>query len=117
MKAEEILKSILPEYLVEYFEIIKVYEKPDETLHIEFEEKNVIPEEFLGRQYISKGFLPSITVEDFPLRGKATKLHIKRRRWMDKGNGEILKRDWSLVAKGTRMTTEFATFLKEIGRY
>lgn len=117
MKAEEILKSLLPEYLVEYFNIIKVYERPDETLHIEFEEKNVIPEEFSSRQYVSKGFLPSITVEDFPLRGKAAKLHIKRRRWMDKGSGVILKRDWNLVAKGTRMTTEFATFLKEISRY
>jgi len=117
MKAEEILKSILPEYLVEYFDIIKVYDNPDETLHIEFEEKNVIPEEFSSRKYVSKGFLPSITVEDFPLRGKATKLHIKRRRWMDRASGEILKRDWDLVAKGTRMTTEFATFLKEISRY
>lgn len=117
MKAEDILKSLLPEYLVEYFDITKVYETPDETLHIEFEEKNVIPEEFSSRQYISKGFLPSITVEDFPLRGKATKLHIKRRRWMDKDSGDILKRDWNLVAKGTRMTTEFATFLKEISRY
>ena len=43
-------------------------------------------------------------------------LHIKRRRWTNKANGEIIKRDWTLVAKGTRMTQEFATFLKEINR-
>ena len=43
-------------------------------------------------------------------------LHIKRRRWTNKANGEIIKIDWTLVAKGTRMTQEFAAFLKEINR-
>ncbi len=117
MQTEELLKLLLPEYLVSYFDIIKAHEQPEDILHIEFEEKNIIPEEFKDREYQSKGFLPSIIVEDFPLRGKSVKLHIKRRRWIDKKSGEILKRDWSLIAKGTRMTQEFATFLKEINRY
>lgn len=117
MKAEDILKSLLPEYLVEYFDIVNLYEKPEEHLHIEFEEKNVIPKEFSNRQYQSKGFYPSITIEDFPLRGKTVKLHVKRRRWIDKVSGEVLQRDWNLVAKGTRMTNEFAAFLKEISRH
>lgn len=110
MKAADILKSLLPEYLVEYFDIVKIYEESEDLLHIEFEEKNVLPGEFSDRQYQSKGFYPSITVEDFPLRGKSVKLHIKRRRWIDKTSGEILQRDWNLVAKGTRMTKEFALF-------
>lgn len=117
MKTEELLKLLLPKYLVEYFDIVKAYENPEDLLHIEFEEKNIIPTEFSNRQYHSKGFFPSITVEDFPLRGKSVKLHIKRRRWIDKNSGEILKRDWNLLAKGTRMTQEFASFLKEISRY
>jgi hypothetical protein len=33
-------------------------------------------------------------------------LHIKRRRWTNKTVGEIIQRDWQLVAKGTRMTQE-----------
>jgi tRNA A58 N-methylase Trm61 len=41
-------------------------------------------------------------------------LHIKRRRWTNKTTGEIIKRDWLLVAKGTRMTQELRSFLKEI---
>ncbi|MDN3607082.1 ISAon1 family transposase N-terminal region protein, partial [Kaistella yonginensis] len=45
------------------------------------------------------------------------KLHIKRRRWTDKNSGKILQRDWNLIAKGTRMTTDFAEFLKKISRY
>jgi hypothetical protein len=42
-------------------------------------------------------------------------IYIKRRRWTNKTTGEIIKRDWLLVAKGTRMTQEFAAF-KEINR-
>lgn len=116
MKTEEILKQLLPEYLVEYFDIVKTYEVSEE-LHIEFEEKNIIPEQFSNRTYKSKGFLRPITIEDFPLRGKAVRLHIKRRRWTDKETGEILQRDWSLVAKGTKMTADFAAFLKEVSGY
>ncbi|MGL5262175.1 MAG: ISAon1 family transposase N-terminal region protein, partial [Bacteroides sp.] len=41
----------------------------------------------------------------------------KRRRWLNKSTGQLVQRDWSLVAKGTRLTAEFASFLKEINRY
>ncbi len=33
---------------------------------------------------------------------------------MDLSSGELKTRAWNLVADGTRMTTEFAAFLKEI---
>lgn len=45
------------------------------------------------------------------------KLHIKRRRWTETKTGNIIQRDWSLIAKGTRMTQDFAEFLKKICRY
>jgi hypothetical protein len=41
-------------------------------------------------------------------------LHIKRRRWTNKTTGEIIKRDWLLVAKGTRMTQKNLRLLKLI---
>ncbi|WP_442780863.1 ISAon1 family transposase [Chryseobacterium sp. SL1] len=62
----------------------------------------------------SKGFLPEIIIDDYPLRGKIVKLHVKRRRWTDKSSGEILQIDWQLVAKGTRMTKDLAGFLKKL---
>ena len=37
--------------------------------------------------------------------------------WTDTKNGAILQRDWNLIAKGTRMTQDFAEFLKKISRY
>lgn len=85
-------------------------------MHLYFEEKANAPKEFASVELISKGFLDEITIQDFPLRGKFVYLHIKRRRWTIKKTGEIIKRDWTLVAKGTRMTQEFAVFLKEINR-
>ena len=112
----ELLKLILPEILVEHFDIIKTEQKSGQ-LHLYFEEKNIAPKEFEKRQLNSKGFHPEITIQDFPLRGKFVYLHIKRRRWKDKQTNEILQRDWNEVAEGTRLTHEFAAFLKDINRY
>ncbi|MGH1516558.1 ISAon1 family transposase N-terminal region protein [Chryseobacterium sp. JK1] len=112
----ELLKLLLPEFLVEHFDIIKFQDHNGE-LHIYFEEKSSIPDELQDRLLESKGFLPEIIVDDYPLRGKIVKLHVKRRRWTDKHSGEILQRDWGVVAKGTRMTKDFAGFLKKISRY
>ena len=79
----EILKLLLPEFLVDHFDIVK-FAEVNKILHIYFEEKSSIPQEFSTLMLQSKEFLPEITVDDFPLRGKSVKLHIKRRRWTDK---------------------------------
>ena len=106
---------MLPDFLADHFEVVSSI-NTEEILHLYFEEKSKPPEEFNSFELVSKGFMGEITIQDFPLRGKYVYLHIKRRRWTNKSTGEIIKRDWSLVAKGTRMTQEFAAFLKEINR-
>ena len=107
---------LLPEGVLDYFEITQVVQQEKE-LSIVLEERNVIPEEYVGRKLESKGFYEDSRVQDFPLRGKAVYLIVKRRRWIDKTTGDIVFRHWELVAKGTRTTQEFATFLKGISRY
>ena len=52
--------------------------------------------------------------EDFPLRGKKVFLNIRRRRWLLKKHNEYISRNWRMVAEGTRMTQDFASFLKEL---
>lgn len=111
----ELLKFMLPDFLVDHFDVVST-SNSEETLHLYFEEKIQPPVEFNTLELASKGFQDEITIQDFPLRGKYVYLHIKRRRWTNKTTGEIIKRDWQLVAKGTRMTQEFAAFLKEINR-
>ena len=108
-----VAKLLLPEVLIEYFELTK-HELKGEELHFYFTENNSIPTEFISQKLSSKGFFPEATLQDFPLRGKPVYLHITRRRWINDTTGIVVTRDWDLVAKGTRMTNEFATFLKEI---
>lgn len=109
----ELAKYFLPEGILDYFDIVS-HHIIDDRVHFYLEEKNVLPEEYKAEIAKSKGFTPEITVEDFPLRGKPVLLHIKRRRWTLVDSGEIIKRDWQIVAKGTRITSEFASFLKGI---
>ena len=111
----ELAKYFLPEGILDYFEITS-HKTANERIHFYLEEKNILPNEYKTEIVKSKGFTPEITVEDFPLRGKPVLLHIKRRRWTIINSGDIIKRNWSLVAKGTRVTSEFASFLKGIIR-
>lgn len=104
---------LLPEVLVAYFEMTK-YEIKGEEIHFYFTESNTIPEEFKQDKLSSKGFFPETRVQDFPIRGKNVFLHITRRRWLNEATNKVVTRDWQLVAKGTRITSDFAAFLKEV---
>jgi hypothetical protein len=109
----DLASYLLPEGISEYFDIIE-HRSTDDNIHFYLEEKNILPEQHQSELAHSKGFSPEITIEDFPLRGKSVLLHIKRRRWRLVDTGQIVKRDWNLIAKGTRITSEFASFLKDI---
>ena len=112
----DLLKFILPEVLLTHFDLVS-HKTEDGTLQLYFEEKKDTPKEEKHRILIAHGFHKEIVIQDFPLRGKTVFLHIKRRRWLDKSTNEIVQRDWDLVAQGTRMTVEFAAFLKVLGQY
>lgn len=94
MKTLGLLKFMLPDFLIENFEIVSATNS-EENLHMYFEEKAKPPKEFDTVEFVSKGFLDEIIIQDFPLRGKFVYLHIKRRRWTNKTTGEIIKRDCS----------------------
>lgn len=111
---ETLVRHILPEGLLEYFELRDVVSSESGQLNIFLEEKNLPPSGYEKAQLESKGFLPETAIQDFPIRGHKVALCIKRRRWEVKTSGELITRDWNLVIKGARMTTEFGTFLKGI---
>lgn len=112
----ELLKLVLPAVLIEHFDLIRT-QSSDGRLHLYFEEKAAQPSEFSSMPLVSKGFYDEITIQDFPLRGQLVYLHIKRRRWTNKDDNSVVKRNWELVASGTRYTQDFAAFLKELDRY
>lgn len=107
-----LLQFILPEELLEYFELTDA-QKTSDSYTFYLSEKNIHPQEYTNQKLQSKGFFEEETVRDFPLRGKACFLKIKRRKWLNEETGKIVYRNWELVANGTRMTKEFATFLSE----
>ena len=108
-----IISLLLPEGLSDYFDITDITSGP-EGFSIYLEEKNIAPHGYTIDQLESKGFHDQIGVEDFPIRGKKAYLYIKRRRWEVKANNHIISRDWKIVQSGTRMTREFAAFLKGV---
>lgn len=106
---------LLPEGMLTYFEVSNS-EKTSEGYIISLVEKPLMQGEFEGVSLSSKGFFDEVKVKDFPIRGKACYLKVKRRRWLNKETNKVVFRDWGLVAKGTRMTVELADFLKAINR-
>lgn len=110
---QSLIKLLLPEEIFEYFDIVQV-DTGGVEVHIHLDEKAIKPEGYELVKLVSKGFHPPAIVQDFPLRDKAVFLHVRRRRWFSESTGKTVERDWNSVAKGTRLTKGFATFLKGI---
>jgi len=117
-----LLSAILPDLLLDYFDIVmhnqlgNVSSKKME-LEIHLDEQNKLPEGYESGDYESKGFLPSSRVQDFPIRGKAVYLIIRRRRWRHRRTKKEIRNNYSFIAEGSRLTQELSDFLKGTGRY
>jgi len=108
-----LIKLLLPPEIFEYFDIIKVYVE-EEQVHVQLDEKNIKPEGYEQVKLVSNGFHKTSIIQDFPLRDKAMFLHVRRRRWYSESIDKTVEREWDTVAKGTRLTKDFAIFLKGI---
>jgi len=53
-------------FIVSYYELLKV-EPVSNVLHLYLQEKNYEELELFGKHLLSKGFLPEITIQDFPI--------------------------------------------------
>ncbi|GGZ32374.1 hypothetical protein GCM10007049_27300 [Echinicola pacifica] len=111
MDGKEISRLVLPAGMLDYFNITSS-EFKDDSSFIYLKEQNIQPEHLQGAKLTSKGFYDEVSIQDFPVRGKACFLKIKRRKWLNEDTGKNVSRDWNMVANGTRMTEEFALFLK-----
>ena len=88
-----------------------------DCFYIYLDEKNILPEAYTSNEYESKGFHKIKTVQDFPIRGKAVYLCIRRRRWRHKLDKTIeIKSDYSFIAEGSKLTVDISDFLKGTGR-
>jgi len=112
----DFIKHFLPQGLLDIFDILSMEEQPN-SFSIHLTEKNQLPQAYNSAEYESKGFYKTKRIQDFPIRGKAVYLHIKRRMWRRKDNGKIIHRDFTIIAQGTKLTRELADFLKYTSQY
>ena len=118
---KEFLSLFLPESLLNHFDLEVIQELGEIShkrmvYHIHLTEKNELPHGYTKDNYESKGFYKPKIIQDFPIRGKAVYLVIKRRRWRHKDTGQELKSDYSFIAEGSKLTNELSAFLKGTGR-
>ena len=50
------------------------------------------------------GFTEERAIQDFPIRGKAVYLHVRRRKWRDTEDGSIFTYNYELTEEGSRLT-------------
>lgn len=122
---ETLLSIILPEGVLEVFEVSNVNEEHtgimEETglerrvIHIHLDERDLREQEWHDLR--PNGFTEERCINDFPIRDRKVVLHVRRRRWLDgKGKNVVLPRK-SLTAPGTSYSKEFADVLKKIFGY
>jgi transposase len=104
-------------FQITQFEILCSVELKKEYWLIDFEEKNELPGGYSTTDYESKGFMEGKLIQDFPLRGRAVYLRIRKRRWRHKETDAIIKRDFSFIADGSKFTQELSDFLKDGSEY
>ena len=112
MKQWQIIKTIFPEEITENFEFIKYKEQADRMDYWLDERGYMSREDYKKGPVREYGFTAERVIQDFPIRGKAVYLHVRRRRWRDIEDGSIFTYDYELTEEGTRLTPEFVAFLK-----
>lgn len=120
----QLIQFVFQEELLEAFEVSNVEithnaRSDDETINIYLNEKNappIIPQEHRGKRIFSKGFQRSLIIQDFPIRSRLCALHINTRRWEIEDAGYLTRTLSFLPKEGLKLTTDFASFLKEADR-
>jgi len=129
MELEEIIGFFLPPGTLDYFNIesIEVEEGKekylgkygfDDRYTVVFVEKDILPNHpalYKGKHLRTKGYSEK-TIEDFPIRGRKTRLRFRRRKWKVSGEEGIIQRKIEITAEGVKYTKEFAFFFEEGNR-
>ena len=70
LEEKDYLSLLLPVGMLDYFQVTDMRKQAGQ-FEIYLEEKNIPPTQFSKDKLTSKGFYEEVTVQDFPLRGKA----------------------------------------------
>ena len=122
---EILAECLLPTHMLEWFKLTNIEVKPkkntatqdtesDESpvnvIHLYLDENELTPD---NREDLPlNGFTPAKTFHDFPIRGQEVLLHVRRRRWLDTENHNVMS-EFDFIQESTRCSKELADFLKE----
>lgn len=102
---------VLPKEVLDNFEITDI-ESSETEINIRLDEKmnDELRQDF---HFESKGFIPTVSITDFPIRDHKVILHFRRRKWIDTRTNKSFILPMDIAANGSRYSKEFAAFLKE----
>ncbi len=114
MEKEDFIRLVLPEFVLDNFDAVS-YSINGEVVNIYLDEKNIPPKD--GEcKFISKGFTPVTTIQDYPMRSRIVYLHIRRHKWLNMTTNKVVSKTYELSHYGTSLSKEFVAFLKEYNR-
>jgi len=111
---EHILRLLVPQEILESFELNKIIENDSELLFDLIEKASCIPQPIAGKEVVLDGYLNVTTLQSFPQNGKQCYIHLRRRRWKEKGSpdNKAYHNEYEYTAAGTMATKSFGAFLK-----
>ena len=104
---------ILPEGMLDWFNLkdVRLTETDGKTsIHIYLDENGKTPNDRSDLR--PNGFTCESVFHDFPLRGQEVLLHVRRRRWLDSEDHNVMT-DCDFVQESTRCSKELAAFLRD----
>lgn len=112
MKRWQVLKTIFQEVITDNFDFTDYKESSDRLDYWLDEGEYMSREDYSKGTVRSHGFTEESVIQDFPIRGKAVYLHVRRRRWIDKADGSTFVYDYDLTEEGSKLSPEFVAFFK-----
>jgi hypothetical protein len=111
---EHILRLLVPQEILASFELNKIIENDTELLFDLIEKESCIPRPLAGKEVVLDGYMNVTTLQSFPQNGKQCYIHLRRRRWKEKGitDTKAYHNEYEYTATGTMATKSFGAFLK-----
>lgn len=117
-----IISFFLPEGMIDWFEVVDINEEANtgtaeadvlynSVLHIYLDERDTRTGEEIGLK--PNGFTEPTLIKDYPIRNRKVLLHVRRRRYLDADNRNIILNHYPLAADGTKVSVEFGLFFKD----
>lgn len=94
-----IISFFLPEGMIDWFEVVNIKEEPNKgtaqadvlynsVLHIYLDERDTRSGEEMGLK--PNGFTEPTLIKDYPIRNRKVLLHVRRRRYLDADNRNVI---------------------------